>query len=253
MKSLCKIVIYTLSMSLLGSCAYFQPNTMFKTKRNYKFAELVDSVQKEYVIRENDIINFSLYSNDGFRLVEVAKEFNAGITAGTGSASYEYKIELDGYVKLPVLGRITLKGYTIREAEKLLEKKYSEYYQKPFILLNVKNKRVMVFSGGEAKVIPLENDNTTLLEAIALSGGISENGRSKRIKLIRGDVTNPQVYLFDLYHIEGIKNANLILQANDIIYVEPQPSVARVLLTEITPYLTLVSTTLTIIYLTRRN
>ena len=43
----------------------------------------------------------------------------------------------------------------------------------------------------------LENNNTTLLEALAIAGGIS-TGKAKRIKLIRGDLKDPKVYLIDL-------------------------------------------------------
>ena len=149
-------------------------------------------------------------------------------------------------MKLPIIGRVSLKGMTVREAELFLEEKYSGFYIKPFLLLNVSNRRVIVFPGapGDAKVVPLLNDNTTLIEALALAGGISQNGKAKKIKLIRGNLSNPEIYLIDLSTIEGMKQANLVLQANDIIYIEPRLNIAKGVISEITPILSIITTAL---------
>ncbi|MBK6834533.1 MAG: hypothetical protein IPG89_09750 [Bacteroidetes bacterium] len=52
----------------------------------------------------------------------------------------------------------------------------------------------------------MEYNNTTVFEAIALAGGISQDGKAYRIKLIRRVTpnSNPIVYLIDLSKIEGI-------------------------------------------------
>jgi polysaccharide export outer membrane protein len=83
------------------------------------------------------------------------------------------------------------------------------------------NKRVLLFPGrgGAASVLYLTNQNTSLLEALAATGGVF--GKAKKIKLIRGDLKNPKVYLIDLSTIDGLKQADLTLLGNDIIYVQP--------------------------------
>ena len=146
-------------------------------------------------------------------------------------------------VKLPILGRLEIKGMTIRNAEKLLEEKYSEFYRKPFVLMNVVNRRVIVFPGqqGNAKVIPLQNNNTSLLEALALAGGIAEVGKANRVKLIRGKISDPEIYLIDLSTIEGMKQADIVMQANDIIYVEPRLRITQGLVAEIAPIVSLIT------------
>jgi polysaccharide export outer membrane protein len=114
------------------------------------------------------------------------------------------------------------------------------------VQLRVVNNRVILFPGGRggtSSVIYLENTNTTLFEALARLGGISD-GMESRVKLISGDPENPQIYLVDLSTIEGIKNANLVLQDNDINYVEPMERVPQRILENVTPYLSLVTTAL---------
>jgi polysaccharide export outer membrane protein len=117
-------------------------------------------------------------------------------------------------------------------------------------MMSVKNKRVIIFPGsaGDAKVIPLENNNTTLIEALALAGGIADDGKARMVKVIRRTNDKNDVYLVDLSTIEGIKHANMILQANDIIYVEPRRKYATKAIAEIAPVLSLISSTLVLIW-----
>ena len=67
----------------------------------------------------------------------------------------------------------------------------------------------------------LQNENTTLFEVLAQTGGIFSEGNASRIKIIRGDLKNPNIYLVDLSTIDGMKQADLNMQAGDIIYIDP--------------------------------
>src|SRR5690606_25679187 len=93
----------------------------------------------------------------------------------------------------------------------------------------------------------LNNNNTTLMEVIALSGGITERGRAKRIKLIRNVNGERKVYLLDLSTIDGLKYTDLIVQNGDYIYVEPVPELGRELLKEIAPVVSIISSAAIII------
>lgn len=242
-------LLYLFVLSALVGCEALYPSYMLKTPKDYHFDKLVDSTTaSNYKISTNDFVAMRLFSQDGYHIIDLTNSSNSSSTStggGTGTSgnaittSIDYLVESDGTVKLPVIGRIPITGLTIREATEMLEKRYSQYYIKPYVLLNVSNRRVIVFPGdpGTAKVIPLTNTNTTLIEALALAGGLTESGKARQIKLIRGDPAHPQVYLIDLYTIDGIKEANTILQANDIIYVTPQRRPTLTLLERVTPIL----------------
>jgi polysaccharide export outer membrane protein len=169
----------------------------------------------------------------------------------------QYVIEADGTVKLPVLGHVKIAGLDIREAENFLEEKYTQYYVKPFVLMKVSNKRVIIFpgAGGLAKVQPIINNNTTLIEALALAGGLPEYAKSYKIKVIRGDPQKPIVYLIDLSTITGIAQGSMVVQANDIIYVEPRFRVSSEVLKEISPVLSLLTSAFLVytVYLTVKH
>ncbi|MGP8216187.1 MAG: polysaccharide biosynthesis/export family protein [Bacteroidia bacterium] len=244
-------LLFLFCLLTLTGCSWLYPSMMLKTPRNYPYSKLSDSISNEdYKIAINDFISLRLYSQDGFRLIDFTNitDNSAGSAANTSGGAYtiEYLVEPDGTVRLPVIGRIPITGYTIREAIQMLEQKFSQYYIKPFILLSVTNRRVIIFPGdpGTARVVPLVNNNTTLIEVIATSGGLTANGKAKQIKLIRGNPNKPDVYLIDLSTIKGVKEGNIILHEGDIIYVTPQIDPTTQILNKITPTLSLISTIL---------
>lgn len=249
MKRLNYIVVAIVLMPIIfQSCRSLNPSVMLKTGKDYPYATFPKESSPVYKIAVNDMVSFSILSNDGFKLVDVTTVAGEGglSTGGAGSTkgNLQYKVEFDGTVKLPLLGHTSLKGMTIREAEVFLEEKYSSFYNKPYVLLEVTNRRVIVFPGsaGAARVVTLFNENTSLLEGLAIAGGISQNGMAYRVKLIRGDLKDPQVYLIDLSTIEGVKKADLILQANDIIYVQPKLRIGNDVMMQILPYLSFATT-----------
>lgn len=223
---------------------------MFKTPKDYEYDTPKDTVLKEYQIAANDIISFRLFTNNGFQLIDITNQQgqNNNIQIQNFNQGISYLVEYDGFVNLPIIGRVNVSNLTLREAEFFLEEKYAEVYIDPYVLLDVNNRRVTIFpgNGGNGRVIPLNNNNTTLIEALAQAGGIRETGRAKRVKLIRGDLKDPEVYLIDLSTIEGLKDADVILQANDIIYVEPVGVTTRQVITEIAPILSLLTGAITL-------
>lgn len=242
------LFLFALLLVGISSCKVLRPSLMLKTSKTYNFDKITDTLVKEnYRIASTDAIQFKVFANDGFKLVDMS---NSGNVTNSG-AVIEETVDKDGYLKLPLLGKIKVIGLTIREAQSMLEKEYETFYVKPFVQLKVVNKRVIVFPGsaGAARVVPIVNNNTTVFEAIALAGGITEDGKAYRIKLIRRTNDKPEVYLIDLSKIEGIAAGNITVLANDIIHVETRPRIAQKALQEITPYLTLLTSSLTLYFI----
>jgi polysaccharide export outer membrane protein len=158
---------------------------------------------------------------------------------------FTYLVDYDGKVKLPLVNWVPLGGMTLRQAELYLQEKYSEFYNRPFVMLQVMNRRVVVFpgGGGDAKVVNLDNNNTTVAEVLAQAGGLAKRGDARRVKLFRrGPDGKRIVYQFDLSDIEGLKYADIVVQGDDIVYVHPNPEIAREVLYDINPIITLLTT-----------
>jgi polysaccharide export outer membrane protein len=218
---------------------------MFQQK-DYQFFELAKKEIDEYIIQKGDQFSVRLFSRDGFRLIDISNSTgNFQISNGGGS----YLVDNEGFAKLPIIGDFYVKGYSERELERVLEEKYSNLFVDPYVMVSVVNRRAFVFKGSSGSVIALNEAPTNLFEVIAKSGGIANDLKSYKIKIIRGDLKNPQISIVDLSSIEGMRNADLIIQSNDIIYIEPRRRPVSAALTELTPILAWLSTILTTIAL----
>lgn len=257
-----RFISFLIIITGLSSCKLVNRDRMLQTDDEYPYAKFSDVIDREYKIAPNDIITFQLFANDGFQLINIGSTGSAGTASsssqqGTGvtqssSIGTVYTVEYDGFIKLPVVGRTYVKGLTVRQMEMMLEELFAEFYHKPFVMLKVNNRRVMVFAGGNTKVVTLINDNTTLFEVLATIGGIPANGKADQIKIIRGDLKNPEVYMINLSTLEGIKNYDLVMQGNDIIYIETRKEAVTKTLALIAPYFSLISTAVLIYGLATR-
>jgi polysaccharide export outer membrane protein len=223
-------------------------NIMFKSPKG-EHANM-DSIPMtplaDYQISVDDKLTFSLSTNNGTKIIESMSGIQ---TDGNGSGSMsEYIVRNSGKVELPILGEVIVSGLTIPQCEDTLQKLFSKEYQEPFVQVKITNQRVIVFpgNGSDARVIPLTNSNTTLMEAIAAAGGITERGKANTIKLMRKEFGIRKIYTLDLSTVEGLRFVDMVVQANDYIYVEPNPELAKEVVQEIAPIFSILSSALVI-------
>lgn len=232
----------------LNSCG-INSSLMFKTPRHFKYDSIPMSPEYEYRISPDDRLELELYTNNGAKLVDFVSGGNTEGALSSGNASLDYLVRKDGFVNLPVVGDVKVQGLSIRECQDTLEQVFSNFYHEPFVQVKVSNQRVIVFpgSGADAKVVPLMNNNTTLMEALALAGGIADRGKSKNVKIMRNVNGKREVYLIDLSTIEGLSYTDMIVQANDYIYIEPQPQVGKEIMKDLVPIVSLISSAAVIV------
>ncbi|MEN9978205.1 MAG: hypothetical protein RLZZ569_830 [Bacteroidota bacterium] len=243
-----KYIGFLLGVFYLTACN-INKNLMFREPQGEITA--ADSIPlkpiSDYTITQNDLFEFQLFTNNGEKIIDGMTGLNPEIKQ---TKTITYLVRSDGTTDLPLLGAVHLEGLTIKKCEDTLSKLYQlkSGYNNPFVQVKITNRRVIVFTGNgsDAKVVNLQNDNTTLMEVIALAGGIADRGKSEKVKLMRVDNGTRKVYTMDLSTIDGLKYADLIVQANDYIYVEPREQVAKEFLNNSAPILSLFSSVLVI-------
>tara|TARA_Y100000589_G_scaffold45501_5_gene38280 strand:+ start:3710 stop:4516 length:807 start_codon:yes stop_codon:yes gene_type:complete len=233
-------LFFIVVISILSSCSTLDKSRMLKTPVNYKFKEFVDSVdyKESYKIAIDDEILIQMFSNDGYNIVNiggnqmnnntgglVSGNINGGsspIGMGNQRNGIGYKVRSDSTIKVPVIGRIKVVGLTLNQIEEKLEVLLESQVNSPFVIARIFNRRIYIFQGGySASIFQLQNENTTLFEVLAQTGGVFQEGNASRIKIIRGELNDPEIYLVNLSTIDGIKDANLNMQAGDIVYIDP--------------------------------
>lgn len=232
------------------------------------------NAESNYIIKPYDRLQFRLYSNDG-QVIQFTGAFDninpqlpsqqlanptqnqipnqANINSPVNFNAYT--VQTDGFVYLPMIGEIQLEGLTARQADSLLSIKFRKYYKDSFVRTQFLNKRVIVFKGSKGEVLPLVNENTTLIEVLAMTGGMPNDLRATNIRLIRGDLQNPNIYVINLSTAEGLRRVNLQIQPDDIVYVEPVRKAFIESVNDVAPIVGLLTSTatfiLTIFLLTR--
>ena len=200
---------------------------MFKIDEDEDLSYLSSEIivtEKNYIIQPNDLLELKVYTNKGERIIDPNNELQ--IQQNNQNRGEEDRPEFlvldDGTVKLPMIGKVKIKGMRINEAEEYLGEKYNEYYKETFVRLKYLNKRVIVLGAPGGQVITLVDENTSVIEVVALAGGIDETGKAHNLRLIRGDLHNPQVFLIDLSTIKGTRTSMMDAMPGDIIYIEPK-------------------------------
>jgi polysaccharide export outer membrane protein len=250
MKSLIKILFVVSIALILNACANVNSNIMFKIPKgeNFQYDSIPLKPTEDYVIGPGDRFTFFFSTNNGERIISGLSGVN-----GTDGQFFnrsmqniqDYLVRRDGTAELPVIGIMKVQGFTTIELEDILTEILSKNYINPFVQIRLSNQRIIIFPGrGQAQVVNLTNVNTTLLEVIALAGGLSEDARANSIKLIRKNKNQREIYKIDLSTIQGLKQAEMIVQSNDYIYVDVKPRLASSVLTEVSPWLAILTSTL---------
>ena len=257
MRDLKLFIFVGISIVLLNSCANFNSNILFKIPKKSSFA--YDSIplepEEDFRLAPGDRFSFLFGTNNGEKIIlnqsgvssqGLNDESNNQMRMQMQNQNNQitYLVRQDGKANLPLLGDIVVAGKTILALENEIKTLLSENYIAPFVQIRVTNQRVIIFPGkGDAQVIGLSNANTSLLEVIALAGGIRDEARSNSIRLMRKiSPTKREIYKIDLSTIQGLKNAQMIVQSNDYIYIDFKPRLASSILQEIGPWLSLITT-----------
>lgn len=156
----------------------------------------------------------------------------SGVSAGlaTSTVASGYVVETDSLVILPVIGSVKLGGLTRLEAEKKINALYEKLLLKnPLITLTVNNLQVTVLGEFSSQgVFQLKKEKTHLVEMIGQVGGLKPTANNTQLKIIRGNPQNPQILLVNLTDVNFMKDARVVLQSNDILYIAPKKSAQNV-------------------------
>jgi len=265
MRFIWALLLITAIQSLTG-CQAYKRDLMLQFDEEFSAADVqksIDRVSANYVIRTGDYLRFDVFTNEGERLVD--PNFELSIQGNNQQLTqlkdrFTYLVQADGTCRFPMVGKISLDGLTIDQAEEMLQESFDASYTDSFVKLRPANRRVVVLGaigGGQAgsggAVIPLDNENVNVLEMIALAGGINQGGRVGSIKLIRGDLSDPRVFDINLSTISGMKKGGMIVESGDVIYVEPWRRPFRETLRDITPVISLVTSVTTLIFVIQNS
>lgn len=145
------------------------------------------------------------------------------ILSGSKDSIFDLNVKLDGTILFPELGSVYVAGLTFKEVKEKLEQLIEKAYIGVNIEVSLKNlsaKKITIVGAVKTPGTYLVNPFSTITGALAYSGGISEIGSLRDIKLIRN---NKEISSFDLYDllIKGDRSKDLTIEAGDTILINP--------------------------------
>ena len=165
---------------------------------------------------------------------EASKQFNMQANmsstmmstgAGGRGSLQTFLVDNDGCINFPTLGFIHVQGLTKREFEKKLLgliKPYLAEDEHPIVTVRMTSFYVTMIGETGSRLIPVENERMTIIEALASAGDLTMYGRRDNILLIREDATGKKsVHRLNISQGDILNSPYFYLQQNDVIYVEP--------------------------------
>lgn len=225
-----KHILYLFVLLLFaGSCKTYTGNIILKTEKedeNWKAA--YSKVIIEYPIKVGDKLQFTLFTNEGESIIDPTGNLVKASTQNSNGGSNEpieqnpiYEVLESGECLFPVIGKLQVVGLKTSQLDSILSIKFEAFYNGVYVLSKVVNKKVTVLGGSKGGAIVPFSSNMNLLEVLAIYGGLSNDNKGYNIRIIRGDLKDPQVKVVNLRTIADMKASIVTLMPDDIIYIEP--------------------------------
>ena len=225
-----KPLILLFAVSLLISCASKEDVVYFQGMDGSDNSIGLDSYSPTYHIDDELVIIVNALDS------EAARPFNkASVSVSTNLLDARgreriqtYRVDSEGEIDFPVLGKITMAGLNRQQATSMLQEKLSDYIKNPIVDIETVNYKITVL-GEVARpgTYTTTNERITLIEAISLAGDLTIYGERENVLVIQ-DYDGKKTYTrVNLKSNELFESPVYYLSQNDVVYVEPNKTRAK--------------------------
>ena len=220
---------FIISLTLLISCRSSKDLIYLKDATN---DQIIHGTAKEYMLKSGDILYVSIKSinpevNILFNPESNMEAGNMGqgyMKYSTPSGAYLYGFELDqeGYINLPMLGKIMVSGVTLSQVQSVVQKKTDEFLKDAIVKVKLLNFKITI--AGEVRnpnVYYNYNNSITILEVLAMANGNTDFASIKNVMVIRPTPLGEKTYMLDLSSKKVYLSEAFYLQPNDYVIVQP--------------------------------
>jgi len=213
-----KSLYFALAVLLLASCSSMNNIVLFE--KQIEGEQISLSKYQKHKLQEGDILHVKVIGvqKESFEIFNLETNANNSQTTSANLFLNGFTIDSQGFIEIPTLGKISIKGLTIEEAKDKIQIEADNYLINSTVIVKHINFEITVL--GEVKnagTYTVYKDNITILEALGLSGDLTDYANRKKIKLIRDN----QIIYIDLTKTETLYSENFVLKANDVLYIEP--------------------------------
>ncbi len=189
--------------------------------RSFNEAEIPD-----YRLKPNDELYIQINSLDE----EAANMFSytkqqslyLGSMGPYGASLMSYTVDKDGYLLLPVIGKILVKDKTVSDVTSILKDSLNHILNQPIISVKLVNRYVSVL--GEVRNpghFTYSQEKLTVYDAIGLAGDMTDYANRDKVVLVRNENGKNTRINIDLSKPDILASGYYYMRPNDMLYVKP--------------------------------
>lgn len=224
---------------LLAFPFYFISCSTQKPLPNYLENVADTSDKKEVVIPElriqkYDILSIQVYSaSTDVRADEIynLRIATGAATSGQGGTTGGFLVDAKGNIEYPRLGSFHAEGLTKDELATQIKKRLVEpivLLTDPIVIIRFQNFKVTVLGEVASQgVLNIPGEKVTILEAVGLAGGITDDGLKNSVKIIREIDGKREIGVVNLSSDSLFISPYYTLMQNDVVLVQPTKRKAK--------------------------
>jgi len=237
---------FFIAILLLSSCVphkriiYLQEKT-----EGFNYSDTIPFQKTDYLIKPFDNLYIRVISLDEktysfFNMTSSQYQQNY-LTNETSIYLNSYSVDEDGFIYLPYIGKLLIKGNTIKEAENIVQGKVDEYLKDATVILKLVNYNITILGEvNQPGKFSIYQNEINLFQALGMAGDLTERSNKYKVQLIRKYPKGSLIKEIDLTDKNIIHSEFYWLMPDDIIYVERLKSKSFV--SEAFPYSLIFST-----------
>ena len=193
-----------------------------------------ENISKEYI---NDrTVDYKLQPGDNLfiRFINTIDERSAASFAGESGARsntmssdagiylHSYTLDEEGYIELPLTGKIELKNLTVDQAKDKMQIEVDKFMNQTTLIVKLSNFNLTVL--GEVNkpgMYKVYQSQINLFEAMALAGNMTNFAKKNDVKIVRQTDHGSEIITVDMGQADILSSPYYYLKPNDIVYVEP--------------------------------
>lgn len=186
--------------------------------------------------QQDDLLRITVHSFNPeaaapFNIENMSQQIQQGQQVGQGGgAQGNYTMELfngyfvdrEGYISMPVLGRLKVEGLTLAQIEKLITDGTQPYLKDAVVNVRFLNFKINVL--GEVNkpgIVRISNQRVSILEAIGNAGDFTPYANRTNVLLVREEGGQRSFQRLNFQNGDIFNSPYFYLKQNDMLYVEP--------------------------------
>lgn len=223
LKHFCYAILFT---SLLYSCVT-QKNLEYLHEDKNAFKAYNEAFVEEYKLKPDDELYIQINSLDDpssnvFSVNSAQQLLSMGTIQPYGASLISHTIDKEGFLLLPVIGRISAAGKTTSQVGDIITQSLTNILSQPMVSVKLVNRYVTVI--GEVRNpghFAYAQDKLTVFDALGMAGDITDYGNRKEVIMTRNENGKNIRIPVNLTKSELMASNNYYVRPNDIIYVKP--------------------------------